>query len=190
MRRCPACRQQIPGDSKFCGLCGFRLQPISRRGSRVVSRHSAQERLREGRPGGFGRSHGNRLANENSTACDPQEPGRKRRRYPRFPLRVEVTYQSAHNFFTGFSENISEGGLFVATYTPATLGSEVEVTFTVPGLGDPCVAQCEVVWVREHDAMNSDMEPGMGLRFAELSGRALEAVELFIEHREPIFFDD
>src|SRR5512135_2886567 len=29
MRECPACREQIPDDSRFCDQCGFRLDPIS-----------------------------------------------------------------------------------------------------------------------------------------------------------------
>ena len=48
-------------------------------------------------------------------------------------MKVEVDHQSEHNFFTGFMENISSGGLFVATYGLMEIGQRLEVSFTVPG---------------------------------------------------------
>jgi uncharacterized protein (TIGR02266 family) len=112
------------------------------------------------------------------------------RRLGRHPLVVEVSYSSEHNFYTGFSENISGGGLFIATRSPAPLGTVLEVTFTVPGLDEPCTAICRVRWVREDDGHSPDLVPGMGLQFAQLDSRARAAVELFLKHRDAIFFDD
>ncbi|MCC6749821.1 MAG: TIGR02266 family protein [Deltaproteobacteria bacterium] len=113
-----------------------------------------------------------------------------RRRSRRFPARVEVNYGSEHNFYTGFMENLSGGGLFVATHQPARLDEMVEVTFTVPGLEQACTAICRVRWLREHNPQAPDTVAGMGLEFHELDPEVRAAVELFIRHREPIFFDD
>ena len=107
----------------------------------------------------------------------------------RFPLKVEVGYASEHNFYTGFMENLSSGGLFVATHNPAEIGDVIEVTFTVPALRRNCTAMCLVQWTRAYDPSMPDMIPGMGLKFVKLDADARGAVEMFIKHREPIFFE-
>ena len=107
----------------------------------------------------------------------------------RFPLNVEVGYASEHNFYTGFLENLSSGGLFVATHNPAEIGDVVEVTFTVPALHRNCSAMCLVQWTRDYNPSMPDMIPGMGLKFVNLDTDARAAVELFIKHREPIFYE-
>ena len=114
----------------------------------------------------------------------------EQRRGRRFPIKVEVNYVSEHNFYTGFLENLSSGGLFVATHEPASIGERIELNFSVPGLQAGCTAMCEVRWTRDYNALSPDTIPGMGLRFVDLDGPARAAVELFIRHREPIFFDD
>ena len=125
--------------------------------------------------------------------AEPSTPGgpdsRTARRYRRFPLKVEVGYATDHNFYTGFLENLSSGGLFIATHQPTQIGEVMEVTFTVPGIPAPCAAICQVTWLRDYDASNEDMVPGMGLKFIQLDPKVRAAVELFIKHREPIFFD-
>ena len=122
----------------------------------------------------------------------PAEPGQTdehERECKRFPLKVEVGYASEHNFYTGFMENLSSGGLFVATHNPAEIGEVVEVTFSVPALRRNCTAMCLVQWTRDYNPSMPDMIPGMGLKFVKLDSDARAAVELFIKHREPIFYE-
>jgi len=118
-----------------------------------------------------------------------EQTGEHERGCKRFPLKVEVGYASEHNFYTGFLENLSSGGLFVATHNPAEIGDVVEVTFSVPALRRNCTAMCLVQWTREYNPSLPDMIPGMGLKFVKLDSEARAAVELFIKHREPIFYD-
>ena len=47
----------------------------------------------------------------------------------------------------------------------------------------------EVRWTRLFNA-ESDMPPGMGLRFMELSPGSDTAIERFLKEREPLFYDD
>ena len=108
------------------------------------------------------------------------------RQFERYPLRVDITLSSPHNFFTGDSENISRGGLFVATHTPEPVGQRLEVTFTLPGLDLPSTVPCEVRWVREGQAG----VPGMGLRFLQIDRETEAAIDAFLTHREPILRDE
>lgn len=115
--------------------------------------------------------------------------GASERSAQRFPMKVEVNYTSEHNFYAGFAMNISSGGLFVATFEPSARGQLIEVTFTIPGIKRPVSATCEVKWVREYNP-DSDSPPGMGLSFVDLDPELTKAIDAFIKHRDPIFFEE
>ncbi len=58
--------------------------------------------------------------------------GAERRTAERLELSADIGLHSATQFFTGLSGDISRGGLFVATWAPLPLGTEV-VSFVLPG---------------------------------------------------------
>ena len=106
----------------------------------------------------------------------------------RIPFTVEVNVTSEHNFYTGFTSDISEGGLFIATHHLQEIGSNVEFEMCL-GKGK-VVVHGEVRWVREENEF-SDAPPGMGVSFDNLSGEAKEVINKFINRkRESIFYDD
>jgi len=113
-----------------------------------------------------------------------------RREHVRIPVEVEVTLSSEHNFFVGWSENISEGGLFVATHQLEPLGTRVDVTLTVPQLIEPTTLTCEVRWLRKVNELTSDCMPGMGLAFIDLKPHVTEAIHAFLAtQRDALFVD-
>jgi uncharacterized protein (TIGR02266 family) len=112
-----------------------------------------------------------------------------RRSTQRMAIEADVGFQSDSNFYTGFTEDVSEGGLFVATYQLLDLGTETAVSFTLPD-GHLVSAMCKVRWVRELNEMTPDMHPGMGLQFVSLSGEDKSAIEAFLSHRPAMFYDD
>ncbi|MEM9194148.1 MAG: TIGR02266 family protein [Myxococcota bacterium] len=120
----------------------------------------------------------------------PQADGAERRRSPRVCLEADVNFAGHDNFFTGFSQDISEGGLFVATYQLQPIGTRVEIDFTLPD-DTEIHATCEVRWVRDpRGEVERDVPPGMGLRFIELSSEHQNAIMHFLQLREPMFYDD
>ena len=113
-----------------------------------------------------------------------------RRSYERFPVEVSVDFVSEHNFFTGFSLNVSEGGLFVATHVVRPVGSRLEIRLALPDAPEPLELQTEVRWVRDHNA-DSESSPGLGLRFMHLSKVDEARIHAFVRRvRDPLFFDD
>jgi uncharacterized protein (TIGR02266 family) len=112
------------------------------------------------------------------------------RRSQRFVLKAEVNFTSEHNFFTGFLENISDGGLFLASHDLLPIGETVDLTLTIPGIEEAVEVSCEVRWVREDSPDLVETVPGMGLAFKNLSKQASRAIDAFIRHRDPIFFAD
>ncbi len=113
-----------------------------------------------------------------------------RREHLRIPFDVEVSLGSEHNFFVGWSENISEGGLFVATHQLRPVGSMMELTLEAkPHLPKTSVT-VEVRWLRKTDELTSDCPPGMGLKFVDPTPEVLEAVHHFVAtKREAMFVD-
>lgn len=114
------------------------------------------------------------------------------RKAPRVDYEVEVDVASEDNFFTGFIQNISSGGLFIHTHDPLPIGRELNVRFTVPTIPGPITARAVVRWVRPYASHAPDSVPGMGVQFLDiLPGEAVRAINEFIEkRREPEFFEE
>lgn len=107
-------------------------------------------------------------------------------RGPREQLEANVGATTESNFFVGFSGEISEGGVFIATYTTLAVGAPVDVLVTLPGNYQFTVPG-EVRFVR--DPMDMDSDPGIGVGFENLSDEYRELILRFVRKRPPIFFD-
>ena len=123
------------------------------------------------------------------TSSDPVSQLAERRVHPRFPLCVEVDFTSEHNFYTGFTQDIGEGGLFISTYSLMEIGDRFHLSFTLPGIEEAFEAVCEVRWVRTYNP-DSDAGPGMGVRFCGLSARMRSRIQHFLNRRQSLFFVD
>ena len=111
-----------------------------------------------------------------------------RREHKRHSVDLDVSLGSDHNFYSGFAENLSCGGVFVATHQIRPVGETVEVCIHLPD-GSEVRAAGEVRWVRLFNP-ESDQPPGVGLRFSDLDPASNQAIERFLREREPLFFDD
>jgi uncharacterized protein (TIGR02266 family) len=106
----------------------------------------------------------------------------------RRPIETDITLESESQFYSGFSENLSEGGIFVATHGLLAVGASVAVAFTLPSLARKIRVEGHVRWVRVHSE-TSDLPPGMGIEFGTLGTDELEAIRRFCTQRSPLFYD-
>ena len=106
---------------------------------------------------------------------------------PREKLEANVGATTESNFFVGFSGEIGEGGVFIATYATFPLGTPVEVLVTLPG-GYESTFPGTVSFVR--DPMDMESEPGVGVRFEKLTAEQRDLVLRFIRKRPPLFYDE
>ncbi|MBI5478149.1 MAG: TIGR02266 family protein, partial [Deltaproteobacteria bacterium] len=131
-------------------------------------------------------------ANEESllVTADGKSPATftQRRAYPRVAVEVEVTFASEHQFYTGLSHDLSEGGLFIATGTRLPPGTLVQLRFAAPGCEAPIETLAEVRWARE--SVSGGLPSGLGVRFLELSEAATAAIARFVKEREPYVYSD
>jgi len=123
------------------------------------------------------------------SAVRPQQPTSDyshRRKYERKDIQLDVSLYSDHNFYAGFTENLSAGGVFVATHNLLKIGETIDVTVTLPN-DKQVVAHGVVRWLREYNEA-SDAPPGMGIQFLSMQGEDL--MRDFLNARSPLFYDD
>jgi len=118
----------------------------------------------------------------------PAPKAAERRAAPRAAIETEVTMESDSNFYGGFTEDVSVGGLFIATHRCLPVGTPVDLRFT---LGSRRISSSGVVrWVREIDDKNPEMSPGVGVQFTSLPQEAQDEIARFVNRRDPVFYAD
>ena len=109
----------------------------------------------------------------------------------RYDLEIKVDLESEHNFYTGLTQNISAGGLFIATHHLRRIGDRISLKFQLPGIDTPLQVDTEVRWIRENSALTrADGATGMGVRFINLSPAATTAITQFLATRDSLYYDD
>lgn len=112
-----------------------------------------------------------------------------RRVHPRYGVDLDVSMSSEHNFYAGFAENISSGGLFIATHVSKPVGERLAISVNLPDGGGAIRCTGEVRWVRLYSEQ-SNVPPGLGLRFLDLAPEDAAKIDAFLKDREPLFYDD
>jgi|SRR5882724_12640869 len=78
---------------------------------------------------------------------------------------------------SGYSEDISEGGIYVETLEPVEAGASVRVTFSLPGEKTPIVLASQVVRVTR---LKDRGRYGVGLRFVAPEAGITDRVKRFV----------
>ena len=90
--------------------------------------------------------------------------------------RVEVSWsvdcESRDTFLYASIANISEFGIFVRTQEPLEVGTRLTLHFTPPGSDEPFVLHGQVQWVNAVRMLADNPNPGMGIRFVDLTAEA------------------
>ena len=107
----------------------------------------------------------------------------------RYPVEANIGANTETNFFVGFSGEIGQGGVFVATYNMVPKGSPVDLTLTLPG-GFEMNIKGVVMFVRDPMDFTTDSEPGFGVKFDSVSDEHRKLMLRFIQKRPPIFYDE
>jgi|YNPNPStandDraft_1061719.scaffolds.fasta_scaffold91311_2 uncharacterized protein (TIGR02266 family) len=105
---------------------------------------------------------------------------KERRKELRSPLRVvRMKVETNQDVFFGYANNISAGGLFISTVNPRDIGERFKLKFKLPGTTKEIVVTAEVVWKRTY-SQSEEYEPGMGIKFVEISEEDAEAIRRFV----------
>jgi uncharacterized protein (TIGR02266 family) len=103
----------------------------------------------------------------------------ERRVHPRRSLRTRVVFEDefGDGLFYVYSEDVSLGGIFLASDIPVRLGTLLFLSFVLPGHRRPIRVIGEVV---RRQATAAAPEGGMGIRFVGLSELARRRLEDFL----------
>ncbi|MBN2340597.1 MAG: hypothetical protein JXX29_07830 [Deltaproteobacteria bacterium] len=100
-----------------------------------------------------------------------------------------LSHECDHNFYRGFSDDVEDGGIFVATFDTKPIGTAMTIRFELPDK-TKVTAKGVVQYTREHSTfLNDDNISGMGISFCYLENTDKSAIEAYQEERHPIFFD-
>jgi type IV pilus assembly protein PilZ len=101
---------------------------------------------------------------------DPED----RREHPRFDVSIEVDCRSEDNFLFAYIQNISAMGIFIRSETPLPVGTWLDLRFDHEG--QTLTLRGQVVWVNPYRGNGENLNPGMGVHFAELTAETRDRV--------------
>jgi uncharacterized protein (TIGR02266 family) len=102
----------------------------------------------------------------------------ERRRFARVDARLRVKFVFAEGFFELRTEDLSLGGLFIATEHLVPVGEKVRLILQIPGEHPSVKAVAEVVRVVEDSIPGQPA--GLGVRFLELTKEGLACIQRFL----------
>jgi uncharacterized protein (TIGR02266 family) len=114
-------------------------------------------------------------------------PAVERRTVRRLELHVGVGFRSGLSFYTGYTLNISEGGLFVASHMLQPIGSELALTFALP-TGPEISVRGIVRWQRDPQVASPALPPGMGVELQGLTPEDHARIRELVTQRSALFY--
>jgi len=114
------------------------------------------------------------VSDEQSKPSDA--PVSERRSYERLEVEWSVDCETEQTFLYASITNISEMGIFVATTDPLEVGTRMTLRFAMPGEESPYILHGQVAWVNPIRMLSDNPNPGMGIRFVDLSSENRERI--------------
>lgn len=112
-------------------------------------------------------------------------PPKSQRRTERHAIELPVEFDLETEFYAGITRDISEGGVFIATYCIQPIGTIIGLAFELP-CGTRIETRGTVRWIR--DTAHTS-RPGMGVAFTALSAESLAAIANFCRHNAPLYVE-
>jgi uncharacterized protein (TIGR02266 family) len=101
-----------------------------------------------------------------------------KRHFKRVYLSAVVDLKTKASCYSGYTENISEGGVFISTPTPLPIGEPLDLNLTLTS-GETVVLRARVAW---HRPFREDGPPsGMGLQFVFVPEAIRNDIRNFVE---------
>ena len=105
-----------------------------------------------------------------------------RRDSVRVPTRLQVGFSGSRALRACLMTNISRGGIFVSTDTPAEIGTRLELVIEIEDSGEHILVPAEVISVNARLDTASPQQ-GMGLRFLEMKSDVKQKVDELYERK-------
>jgi uncharacterized protein (TIGR02266 family) len=104
------------------------------------------------------------------------------RAHPRVAAHLEVRYRHREEFLKDYTENISLGGLFIATREPLERGTPVHVELVIHDLAVPLSLVGRVAYrLDEAEAAALGAVTGIGVQITEIDPRTEETLRSYVQ---------
>jgi uncharacterized protein (TIGR02266 family) len=103
----------------------------------------------------------------------------ERRSLSRSQLELAITFDIGWQASAAVTANLSEGGLFIATTELKPIGTEIDLTMTLPHPLPAVWARGEVRWIGEASS-DAGAPLGMGVQFRMISEESLRTIREFL----------
>jgi uncharacterized protein (TIGR02266 family) len=110
-----------------------------------------------------------------------KKPSAEDRTDHRVPIQMLVDYKSGGNYLFDFCRDLGTGGVFIESQQPLPVGSEMELTFTIPDSKETLRTSGKVIWSQPPIAERKDVASGMGVQFSNFSDANRKTLDKFIE---------
>lgn len=93
------------------------------------------------------------------------------RKTKRSPVTLRIKFKSANleQFIERYAVDVSQGGIFIRTKEPLPVGTTMRFEFQLRDESPLITGEGTVVWIREQNASQAGVAPGMGVRFDRLT---------------------
>lgn len=112
---------------------------------------------------------------QESDQAEPVQGGIERRQFERYDTSISVDYSNGETFLFSYIQNISEMGIFIRSDEPLPIGTLLRLRFTPEGQ-ESLELNGEVTWVNPFRPFGDNLNPGMGVSFADLSADMRERI--------------
>ncbi|MFQ5988913.1 MAG: TIGR02266 family protein [Candidatus Methylomirabilales bacterium] len=104
----------------------------------------------------------------------------KRRVHTRARVTFDVEYKQAGTPARGTCLNLCKGGMFIATERPFAPGTEVNLSFKLPGRSDSILVRAHITWISGVEK-DSNAITGMGVKFLDLDPSAASLIGTLVD---------
>ena len=98
-----------------------------------------------------------------------------RRANQRVPVALPISVQAGGVISGAKTQDVARGGVAIRTMDPLPLGTQIDLTFRLPGSPRDITASGRVAW--------SDRRVGMGVQFEKLTADAQQLIAAFVEQK-------
>ena len=114
------------------------------------------------------------MSSDDPKASDRPPSSANRRNAERIDVTWSVDCETEDTFLYANITNISEFGIFVMTHEPLEVGTQLTLKFAPPGTAEPFVIDGQVQWANPVRMLADNPNPGMGIRFVNLTSEERE----------------
>lgn len=102
------------------------------------------------------------------------------REFKRAHCEIKMEYRTAESFMEAYMMQVGKGGLFIQYDDPLPMGTEITVSFNLPGDPDVIMAKGRVVW-RMENPHHDVFDIGMGIKFTDISATDRLKIDNFVK---------